>query len=591
MKGIMDGVLLIAGCDNPVAADFALHSYRRLRGRVAVVAARSVLDLLGVELIATHSLEGFCASNLADSQIRSVVVFLERGHLARQRTLLEELVKIVAQQRIGHVCVVSSFLVHFGDQKSLAAEQLAREVLTPAGARIVVIRPSHLLSNHAPLTRVLQRLGTCLAAMPDGFRSCCVRAETLFSVIEQELNERRAPRGRTLTVLGPNRPWNALARERGPQRILQKLGTLLLRLYLAGWMVAVTITLLGRRLPRLRSWSFDTLHPNSPAELLALYHKHNSAHVKIVGYNNGVSHFGHRYPGKTIVSTIACSRPLRVRGSLAKCDAGVTIQAAMRSLRALGKELHVLPNYSYVSLGTSFFVPIHGSACDYSTIGETIEKVLLFDPARDRFVVARRNSTEFSQYMYNLDADVLLLRLYLRVKPKSFYYVQQQKLTNPLSADVVNLFHDHEASNVELRKAGSAASTVTVSKYYVEAPASESSGLEVPRDRLGSLWDRLEENRLTSLLFHGLTRRFAHHVELFLSEPEFAVFWQTHESLPIKKIQLRYIKRDGLPHSPFAKDDCISADLFMLKKHRGDFDAYLKENFGTVRMNPGKHSM
>lgn len=29
----------------------------------------------------------------------------------------------------------------------------------------------------------------------------------------------------------------------------------------------------------------------------------------------------------------------------------------------------------------------------------------------------------------------------------------------------------------------------------------------------------------------------------------------------------------------------------MLKKHRGAFDAYLKETFGTVRMNPGKPSM
>ena len=38
------------------------------------------------------------------------------------------------------------------------------------------------------------------------------------------------------------------------------------------------------------------------------------------------------------------------------------------------RELPVLPNYSYVSLGTSYFVPIHGSASKFSTIAETIEK-------------------------------------------------------------------------------------------------------------------------------------------------------------------------------------------------------------------------
>jgi hypothetical protein len=591
MKGIMEEVLLIASCDNPVAADFALRCRGRALGSVALVAACPVLDLIGGEEIATCTADGFRASGLAARRVAAMVVFLDRGHLERQRALLAELARVVVAHGVEHVCVVSSFLVHFGDHKALAAEQLACELLAGAGVRIVMMRPSHVLSEHAPLKGLFNWCGTGLAAMPDAFRSCCVDAETLFSVIEQELHERRGPRRRVFTLLGPNQPWRALATERRTPGVFQKLVTLFLRLFLVGRMIAAAIPLLGRRVPRLHAWSFDTLHPGTPGELLALYHKYNAAHVKIVGYNNGVTHFGHRYPGKTVVSTIACARPVRVRGSLAKCDAGVTVHRAMGSLRAMGKELCVLPNFSYVSLGTSYFVPIHGSACDYSTIGETIEKVLLFDPSQDRFIVARRGQSAFGQYMYNQGADVLLLRLYLRVKPKSNYYVRRQELSNPLSADVVGFFHDREASNVELRKAGAAASTVTVSRYYVEAPEARAANLEVPRDRLGSLWDRLEENRLTALLFHGLTRRFAHHVELFLSEPEFAIFWQTHGSLPIKKIQLRYIKRDGLVHSPFQNDDCISADLFMLKKHRGLFDTYLKENFGSVRMNPGKHSM
>jgi hypothetical protein len=61
--------------------------------------------------------------------------------------------------------------------------------------------------------------------------------------------------------------------------------------------------------------------------------------------------------------------------------------------------------------------------------------------------------------------------------------------------------------------------------------------------------------------------------------------------VPISKIQLRYIKQDGLPNSPFRDHACISADLAMLKKHKNAFAAYLRQKLPCVRMNPGKHSM
>jgi hypothetical protein len=80
-------------------------------------------------------------------------------------------------------------------------------------------------------------------------------------------------------------------------------------------------------------------------------------------------------------------------------------------------------------------------------------------------------------------------------------------------------------------------------------------------------------------------------VELFFTAEEFALFWDTHASLPIAKIQLRNIQCDGFPHSPFFRHDCISADMFMLRKHKRIFETYLKENFRAVRFNPGKHSM
>jgi hypothetical protein len=360
---------------------------------------------------------------------------------------------------------------------------------------------------------------------------------------------------------------------------------------LLGQFAGLLFDFFARWFPKLRAWNFDTLRPNSVRELLALYNKYNYRHVKIVGYNNGVVHFGQRHPGKTILSTVGCNRVARLQGDFARFDGGVTIRQAMEMLRAQGKELHVVPNYSYVSLGTSYFIPIHGSASKYCTVAETIEKVFLYDPVEDRFFLASRPDAAFGRYMYNLSANVLLFQLTLKVKEKAHYYMKMQKLGNLSSRQVWDFFQDVTASNVEIRKAGAASSEVKVYRYYTSPPGGDANALELPRDTLGSLWDRLESNPITSALMHGLARRLAHHVELFLPEDDFAAFWETHSALPLSKIQLRYIRRDGFPNSPFRENDCISIDLFMLKKHKRAFEAYVKETFRAARLNPGKHSM
>src|SRR5262249_29141458 len=132
--------------------------------------------------------------------------------------------------------------------------------------------------------------------------------------------------------------------------------------------------------------------------------------------------------------------------------------------------------------------------------------------------------------------------------------------------------------------------TVQVYQYFTENGHGADAAQKLPRDALGRLWDRLEENPVSSFLFHRLTRWLAYHTELFLSEQEFARFWETHGALPIRKIQLRFIRRDGWPHSPFRDHDCISADLFLLRKDRRQFELYLRQTLPTVQMNPGKHS-
>jgi hypothetical protein len=240
--------------------------------------------------------------------------------------------------------------------------------------------------------------------------------------------------------------------------------------------------------------------------------------------------------------------------------------------------------------GDARIAGVRDSASDFCTLADTIDHVLLYDPIEDHLVSAKRNSPAFQHYLYNLDRDVLLLRLTLRIKDKSLYHRKHTRVIAPSSEEILALLADPRPSNVEVRKARAAKDAIDVYQYYREPLPGDGETLAIPRDSLGQLWDRLESNRVSAALFHGLVRRFAYHVELFIPLDEFALFWTTHRVLPIAKIQLRSIKRDGYPHSPFAKHDCISADLFMLKKHKPAFEKYVKANFRGVSFNPGKHS-
>jgi hypothetical protein len=568
-------LLLIAGPKDPVLDDYAAYASRTGGRSVSVITSS---DYLAVP--SYHSLSG-------------VALFLERGIADRDRELIKKVAAIAIEKGAECVCLISSFRVHFGDRRAIQAEEWALNCLRDFRGRVVVFRPSHIISDSSPMRNRLRQLRLVAAAVPARFRTCFLDGDELFAAIEKELGNPDHRKRRTFTLLGPNQSWKEVLTETSqdqPPPALARLAAVLLRFLLLGQLTGLLFDFSVRWLHALRVWNFDTLRPASVRELLSLYNKYNYHFVKIVGYNNGVVHFGHRYPGKTIVSTVGCQRVARVREKRATFDSGVTIRQAMEFLQAAEKELHVVPNYSYVSIGTAFFIPIHGSASDYCTVAETIEKVLLFDPVKDRFIVARRTDTAFGEYVYNLSADVLL-RLTLRVKEKTRYYVKAQTRTNLTSLDILDFFHDAEVSNVEIRKAGAASPEVKVYQYYTNPTEGDSAAQELPRDRLGSLWDKLEANSITSVLFHALVRRFAHHVELFLPKEDFTAFWETHGALPLSKIQLRYIRRDGFPNSPFREHDCVSVDLFMLKKHKKAFEAYVKKTFRAARTNPGKHSM
>ena len=593
----MGELVLIIGPNSPVAADYATHRCRDGDESVAILATLGEDrapqanahfyvpgDFSATKFLTVHS----------ESRLKAIVLFLETKSALQEDALIDSIVQIASEKKPDCVCLVSSFLVHFGDTAMAAREETLITRFKSSCRRLVVLRPSFVLSTNSRTTTWLRRLSALRTLFPSRFKGCCIEPEEFFAAVNSATSLPHRGLARTFTLLGPNRPWNDRLRafERGGvlEQLLSSL-CILLSWLLVGRLAGLVFNVISRYKPLWKSFDFDTLRPKSNRELLALYNPYNYQHVKIVGYNNGVVDFGQSHPERTIVSTIHCDRIARVSDSQATFDAGVTLRKAIDFLKQTGKEFYVIPNYSYVSLGTAFFIPIHGSASEFCTIGATIEKVLLYHPADDRFMIGRRDEPPFRHQLYNLGSEVLLLRLGLRVKAKSRYYVTQETIENATSDQVANVFDDRRPSNVEVRKSRASSRSVDVYKYYTDDSTKDSEALEFPKDKVGRLWDRLESNRVSAMVFHGLMRRFGYHTELFIPPEEFAMFWNTHGSMPISKIQLRYIKCDGLPNSPFRDNDCIAADLFMLKKHKQVFERYLKEICPVVKMNPGKHSM
>jgi hypothetical protein len=588
-----EAVLLVASFGDPAAADYAAFACRRAPAQVALVG--DACTCRHVEAPARlYPLGGppeFTFRFTSSDRVAAAVVFLPPRLTDAHRAALDDLLALAAERRAESVTLVSSARVHLDDRNAAEVEAYAYDRARDLRARTVIVRAGHVLSRHSRTAAVLRFFGACYPLVPQRLRSCCVAGDELFEMIE---TVRQAPRTRRLyTLLGPNRPWRELLaeqRSRGPVGVCFTVICAVLSLLLVGHLAALVFDLLTRLRPSLRAWNYDTLRPRSLRELIALANPYNHRYVKVVGYNNGVTHFGHRYPDRTVVSTVRCDRVARAGADAIRTDCGATVRKALDFLAASGQELYVIPNYSYVCLGTAFFVPIHGSASDFSTVAETIIGAVFYDPASDRVTAATRDEPPFREHLYNPKSNVLLLRLCLRVKSKSRYYVRKQELEGPTTDELLHVLHDKRAANVEVRKSRAGDSKVSLYQYYNDRGDTNSPVLELPRDRLGRMWDRLEENPVTSFLMHALTRHFAWHVELFFTDEEFRTFWATHRGLPLRKIQLRHIRRDGFPHSPFHEHDCVSADLFMFRRHRRRFEAYLRQTFAVVRSNPGKHS-
>jgi hypothetical protein len=586
--------VLVAGIDDPILRDFVTVSGKNRERRIVVLSTDPrALQWCGVQVYPLDSSTPTALSAQRNRQFSGLVLFPGRQLTDRVRSLIDSVARLAAELDIERICVVSSYRVYLGDRQAAEVETEVVRRLGGSSARLAIFRPGLVLSPRSLANARLASWGFCYPLVPRNWSCCFVHGQELFAAIEAELGERRSQRLVKLALLGPNRPWRVVLKEHKKstfaQDVLTALALLLTLLGVSG-LIALVFFVLAKCLRIDERWRLTNLCPGSRRELLSLYNKYNFRYVKIVGYNNGVVHFGHKYPNKTLVSTIACNHRACVHQTSAVFDAGVILRQAIDVLRRSGKEFFVLPNYSYISVGTPFFVPIHGSASEYSTLGETIESVMLYDPIDDLLIRARWGDEAFARFMYDLERPLLLLRVRYRVKDKARYFRQHARLDDADSDTILDCFTDRQACNVEIRKRRAACKAVDVYRYYTSGERANDV-MEFPQDSLGQLWDRIEQKRLLAAAFHGLMRRFGYHVELFLTPLEFDVFWRTHISLPIAKIQLRYIKRDRLANSPFREHDCVSADLFMLRKHKDVFDQYIKDNLREVRFNPGKHSM
>jgi hypothetical protein len=522
-----------------------------------------------------------------------VVVFLPPRPALPHVAVIDRCVSAGGRSDACVVCVVSSLRAHFGDTELAAFEDSVIACCKKVGARTVLLRAGTLL-DASPRSRTLwARFAAWHPLVPARIASVFLSREELFSAVDHVSRTNSGARHRRLTLLGRHRPLrDVLAEHCRPGAATSCIAAAagLLSWLQVGRLAGVAFAAAARFRPELQQWHFSTLRPHSVEELLGFYHPLNRQHVALAGYNTGVTHFGWKYPGKTVVSTAGCGRLVRIGKRTVTVDAGVLLKRVICELRERGKELDVVPNYSYVSLGTAFMVPVHGSGSEVSTLGESIEQVVIYDPANERIVRIRRADPQFGRCMYNPASGVLVLRLRLRIREKSRYFVRRSRLESPSAAEIWQTLSNPGASNVELRKSRAAGSSVEVSKYDTTC-CDDPETLEIPRDSIGRVWDRLEETPVASWLFHTYVRKFGFHVELFLDEREFEVFWRLHGALPLSKLQLRFVKCDSLPCSPFGDRDRISIDIFMRRRNSAAFLSVMKEHLPHARFNPGKHSM
>ncbi len=510
------------------------------------------------------------------------------------------------------VCVFTALNAHFGDRAAVELEDFVKLQLRAITSNILFLRTGRLIHNDSthphPNAEAKRRRGCLTGLFPRRMGRVLVSVTQLSDVILSFLRGHSDRRfddplsiavDQEMTLLGPYQLYATDAAVPGqlnshdqPNRVGIFLRQLIALIGFLGvrqlfWVVLVVLARLN---PSFREFTGQPIQPKSNPELLRLYHPWNRQYLQTVGMNIGVRHFGWTFPHRTLVQTTTLPQCNRWSEGRFKVNAGSPLKHCVEFLRTRNEQLLVVPNFTWVSAGTAFFVPIHGSASSVSTLGQSIESVLLFDGDSRRFVRARRGDGLFESLMYRQERLLVLLRAEFRTESRCTYRKQTETRKTPPAEEIWRLFFQSEFSHMELRKKHSKSTTVDICCFQ-PASTEDQETIDVPRDQIGQLWDRIEETPVVSWLFHELVKRYAFHVELFLDQAEFEEFWRHHEELPLLKIQLRRVNKDGMRHSPVCNEDRISADLFMKKDDRNVFCSFVDQHIPNVRWNPGKQSL
>jgi hypothetical protein len=531
-------------------------------------------------------------SRLPPGTARTAVVIPGTYGVEWQRCLRET--QRLVQSGVDQVLLLlTDALRHDGSCTVAAVEELFAGALCRDGVKLRILRLGRVLH---PSSRTAALLSCLQATLPAAVSVSCLHLPELVEIIENEVSAGFSNHSRTgsspvvLSIPGARRSMReaVFAENSRSFGVGWRLLTKLLRAVGFGWLLFAWLRMASLVLPKLRDRLSATISPRIRRDLVCLCNRHTRQQIQLAGCNHGVNHFGWKFPGKSVVQTTSVPGRIRVYGGQVTVDAGVTLKAVVERLAIENRELPVTPNFSWISMGTCFFVPVHGSGSRMSTLGDAIQRVLLYDWERERVFSARRGDGLFEDAMYNRHQPWLLLRMTLLTQPRTAFAMSERKLESPSADEVLEQFEDPQASHVEIRKSRAVDSSVVVRSWRVCEPVNGVATL--PRDQIGRIWDRLEETPLISSLFHWFVRTFAFHVELFLTAEEFRIFWERHGALPLSKIQLRRMRRDGMKHSACCTEDRISVDLFMLRGSRDVFCRFVSEELPRARSNPGKQS-
>lgn len=582
-----------------------------LTGQTAPVSQRVLLlrEALGCQTTCRFEIS---RSSPAESEELEIVLFVDSAAAVRDVLPLVREIHCFQSRRVQCIVVVESLAIHQSDSHAITMEKFLIQALKPLVSRLSLLRTGHLCWNGADALSVpiwLRRL------LPEHLTStfvdmshlqtaidellipqeCSSSAGMLFRVpcLRISIPGRRIPLFESPATLKPGNLSSNSDEAAIPDR-LPSAGKPSLTGQAFRRLAGISAGLLKAVSPFLRQMTPCELRPRTVQELLSFCHRYSLADIQIAGYNNGVHHFGWEFPGKTVVSTTRIEGRIRVFRDRITADAGKTLFDCIQALKSTDREFCVVPNYSFIAVGTLFFVPIHGSGSRVSTMGETIENVLLYHRETGEFVSARRGSSVFQEAMYHRRSSWIALRLTLRTQVRQKLKVETKILYDPSAAELRAQLLNPDASHVEIRKTRAADSKVTVRAYYSGEQADSNSAqrttTDLPRDQIGRLWDRIEQTPVLSTLFHWYVRTCAFHTELLLTAQEFDVFWEHHRSLPVSKIQIRQMHQDGMQHSPCRSEDLVSVDLFMSRRNHDVFCRFISDSLPNARHNPGKQS-